>query len=147
MSDNQISKKPVIGDAEALAFRVRGALGEFNDHNKSVVELVREVSEQAAHARYAGGGEADAVTVKDANTGEVSVKLLNDDIGSGVELYSTTPAQPKVPDGWELVPIEFMAILHAAPEISPSNYDHYQVCALNEALNQAFSLLASQEGE
>ena len=45
--------------------------------------------------------------------------------------------------GMAIVPVEFIQVLQDAPEINPCNYDHDQVCRLNAAVNEAFSMLAA----
>jgi hypothetical protein len=57
------------------------------------------------------------------------------------ELY-TTP-QPVVPEGFTIVPDEFINVLDNAPYINPNNYDHDQVCELNAAVREALAMLSA----
>lgn len=41
---------------------------------------------------------------------------------------------------------EVRAILHSAPELNPSNYDHGQVCQLNSDCFEAWSLMSDDDG-
>jgi hypothetical protein len=71
----------------------------------------------------------------DGHTGKDVVERLN----------GYTP-QPVVPEGYRLVPDEFINVLDDAPYINPSNYDHDQVCELNTAVIYALSLLSAGKG-
>ena len=70
------------------------------------------ISTVAAHARYAGSGEAIAEVVSKhgdpESFGERELKLLTDiqKLPYGTKLYTHPPAQPQVPDGYALVPVE-----------------------------------------
>lgn len=49
--------------------------------------------------------------------------------------------------GHARVPVEVVDILRNSPELNTSNYDHDQVCRLNAAVNEAYSLIAASQQE
>lgn len=71
-----------------------------------------------------------ATACADHSAGEMGYCLYSTKVSNGDVLYAAPvpPAEPVVPEGWALVPLD---VIDRFPEINPCNYDHDDVCALN----------------